>query len=115
MHNAGPKGDELKKLSIPFKPLDRQLHADDSVRLHRCGFSTHPAHRQLSRVIHRLRKYIELLILAPAAVLNTNMVDARADTQPDRFEPGFSHQQEFIDRKIGGEDAGRMRRGTESP
>ena len=33
------------------------------------------------------------------------MIDARADAQPDRLEPRLAHQQELVDREIGGEDA----------
>ena len=33
------------------------------------------------------------------------MIDARADAQPDRLEPGLAHQQELVDREVGGEDA----------
>ena len=37
-----------------------------------------------------------------------DMIDAGAYAQADRLKPSFAHEQKFVDRKIGREDAGGM-------
>ena len=108
VHDAGADGDELQQMLVPLQALDGQLHADDAVRAHRRRLGAHARHRQFAGVVHRLGEDIQLLVLAPAAVLDADMIDAGADAQADRLEAGLAHQQELVDREIRGEHAGRM-------
>ena len=100
--------DELEQLVVPLEALDRQLDADDAVRAHRRSprraCATSP---QLARVVHRLRQHAHLLVLAPAAVLHADVVDAGAHAQADRLEAGLAHEQELVDAEVGREHAGR--------
>jgi hypothetical protein len=51
-------------------------------------------------VVHRLGEHIEFLILEPVPILNADMIDAGADTEPDRLEARLAYQEGFVDRKI---------------
>ncbi len=42
------------------------------------------------------------------------MIDAGADAQADGLETCFAHQQKFIDREIGGENAGGVQLGAQA-
>ena len=77
---------------------------DDAVRAERGGLGFHPGHGQLPGVVHGLGQHVELLVLAPAADLQPDVVDRAAEDQAERPEPGLAHQQELVDRQVRGED-----------
>ncbi len=73
------KRDELEQVFIPLHAFDREFDADDAIRAHRGGLGTHAGQGQFTRVVHGLRKYVEFLILVPAAVLDADVIDAGAN------------------------------------
>jgi hypothetical protein len=54
-------------------------------------------------VVHRLTELVEFHVLAPAPSLDSDVVDARTEDQPDRSETGLSYKQELVYRQIGRE------------
>ena len=56
-------------------------------------------------MVHRLREDVELLVLPPAAELQTDVVDRAADDEAERLEPGLLDEQELVDREIAREEA----------
>ncbi len=103
-----PDRDELGELAAPLVTPDLQADADDAVRAERIRLLLHPRHRQLARVIHRLREHLELLVLAPAPELQTDVVDRAADDEPERLEAGLLDEQELVDRQVAREETARL-------
>src|SRR5262249_52309889 len=68
------------------------------------GLGLHAAHRQLACRVHGLRQHAQLLALRHVGVLEADVVDRRADHQPDRIESGLLHEQELVDRQIAREE-----------
>ena len=87
MLDRGPDGDELGQLGAPLVPADVEPHADDAVGAELVGLLLHPRHRQLARVVHRLREDAHFLVLAPVGLLKADVVDRAAEHQPERLEP----------------------------
>src|SRR5579863_4417815 len=79
-------------------------NSDDAVRVQFVGLGLHPAHGQLAGVVHRLGQDVELLVPAPPADLQADVVDRAAQHQAERPEAGLADQQELVHRQVGGED-----------
>ncbi len=103
--NGGADGHELQNVLVPFHALDLQPQADHAVGAQQNGLLLHAAHGEFARLIHGLRQHVHLHAGGPLAVLNAEVVDAGADHQAQRLEPGLAHHDEFIHRQVGGEDA----------
>ena len=97
--------DELGEVLAPFVAADVEAHADDAVGAELVGLLLHPRHRQLARLVHRLREHGHLHRLFPARLLVADVVDRAADDQPERVEAGLLDEQELVDRQVGGEEA----------
>ena len=97
--------DELRELAAPLVPSDLEPHADDAVGGERVGLLLHPRHRELARVVHRLRQHVELLVLAPAAQLEADVVDRAAHDEPERLEARLFHEQELVHGEVAREEA----------
>jgi hypothetical protein len=67
MFDRRPDGNELGQLATPFVAADLVWDADDAVGPELIRFFLHPRHRQLPRVVHRLRQHVELLVRSPPA------------------------------------------------
>src|ERR1051326_9012893 len=78
--------------------------SDDAVRAQRVRLGLHPAHGELTGVVHGLGEHVELLVAAPAADLQPDMVDRAAEDQAERPEADLADQQELVDREVGRED-----------
>ena len=77
--DRGADGDELGQVLAPLVAADVEPHADDAVGAELLGLLLHPRHRQLARLVHRLREHGHLLVLAVARdLLEADVVDARA-------------------------------------
>ena len=76
--DRGADGDELGEVGAELLELDVQPDPDDAVGAELVGLGLHPGHRQLAGVVHGLREHVELLVLAPPADLEPDVVDARA-------------------------------------
>ena len=108
--DRGADGQELGDVRAPLLQLHRQPDRDDPVRAEDVGLGLHPVHRQLPGVIHRLGQGVHLLVLAPPADLQADVVDRGAEHQPERAEAGLAYQQELVHRQVRGEDAARAAR-----
>ena len=86
--HRGADGEELGDVRAPLLQLDRQPHRDDAVRAEHVGLGLHPGHRQLPGVVHRLGQHVHLLVLAPPADLQADVVDGGAEHQPEWSEAG---------------------------
>ena len=100
--------DELGELSAPLVPPDLEANADDAVGAERVGLLLHARHRELARVVHRLRQHVELLVLAPAPELQADVVDRAADDEAERLEAGLLDEQELVHRQVAREEAARL-------
>ncbi|HEY6491904.1 MAG TPA: hypothetical protein VIZ43_01420 [Trebonia sp.] len=98
--DRGADRDELGDVRAELLHLDVQPHAHDAVGAERVRLGLHPGHRELARVVHRLGEDVQLLVLAPPAHLQPNVVDRRAKDQPERPEPGLADEQELVDRQV---------------
>src|SRR5579884_119841 len=101
-------GDELSQVCAPLVATHFQPDADDPIGAELIRFLLHPGHRQLAGVVHRLRQDIHLLVLAPVRLLVADVIDRRADDQPERIETRLPDEQEFVDREVAGEEATRL-------
>ena len=105
--HRGAGGHELQHLLAPDVHLHPQLDADDAVGAEVVGLGAHPGHRQLPGAVHRLGQDLQLLVLRPAAHLEADVVDRRADHEAQRLEPGLAQQHVLRHRQVRGEDPGR--------
>jgi hypothetical protein len=96
--------DEFGDVGAELLQLHVQPDADDAVGLQRVGLGLHPGHGQLTRVVHGLGEHVKLLVGAPPAYLQSDVVDGAAQDQAERPEPGLADQQELIDRQVGREN-----------
>jgi hypothetical protein len=96
--------DELGDVRAELLHLHVQPDADDPVGAQRVGLGLHPGHGQLTRVVHGLGQHVELLVAAPPADLQADVVDRAAQDQAERAEPGLADQEELVDRQVRGED-----------
>ena len=96
--------DEFSDVGAEFLHLHVQPDTDDAVGAQCVRFGLHPAHGQLASVVHGLGQHVELLVAAPAAHLQPDVVNGAAEHQAQRAEPGLAHQQELVDRQVRGED-----------
>ena len=108
--DRGADRDELGEVVAELLELDLEADPDDAVRPERVGLGLHPSHRQLAGVVHRLRERLELHVLAPPADLEADVVDARAEHEAERAEPGFPHEEELVHTQVGGEQCPRLAR-----
>src|SRR6266568_7207180 len=97
------QSDELRHLDAPLIAADVESYADDAVGAKLVGFLLHPGHRQLPGRVHRLREHAHFLALFPSCLLISDVVDRAADDEAERPEARCLHEQELINRKIGGE------------
>ena len=67
--DRGADGDELGEVLAPLVAADVEAHADDAVGAELLGLLLHPRHRELARLVHRLREHGQLLVLAVAGHL----------------------------------------------
>ena len=102
--DRGADRDELGDIVAELLHLDVKADADDAVRAERVRLGLHPGHRQLPGVVERLGEHGELLVLAPAADLEADVVDRSAEDQAKRPEARLSDQQELVHREVGGKD-----------
>src|SRR5438270_140639 len=65
--------DELSEMLPPLVAADVEPHADDAVCPELVCLLFHPSHRQLARLIHRLREHLHFHRLLPARLLVTDM------------------------------------------
>ncbi len=103
--DRGADRDELGEMLPPFVPSDVEPDADDAVRAELVGFFFHARHRELARLVHRLREDSHLHRLLPARLLVADVVDRAADDEAERVEAGLLDEQELVHREIGGEEA----------
>src|SRR6202044_1087694 len=89
---------ELGKVIAVFLELDLQPNPDDTVGAECVSFGLHARHGELARVVHRLAELVEFHVLAPAPRLDSDVVDARTEDQPDRSETGLSYEQKLVHR-----------------
>ncbi len=104
--DGGAHGDELGHALTPVVAADRQAHADDAVGAELLGLLLHARHRELARLVHRLREHVHLLALFPLRLLVADVVDRAADDEPQRLKAGLADEQELVDRQVAGEQAG---------
>ena len=94
-------GDELGEVLAPLVAPDVQAHADDAVRAQLLGLLLHARHRELAGLVHRLREHGQLLVLAVAGHLQADVVDARADHEPERRNPAWrTSRNSLIERSL---------------
>jgi hypothetical protein len=105
MFDRRPDGNELGQLATPFVAADLESNADDAGGLELIRFLLHPRHRQLARVIHRLRQHVELLVCPPSPQLKADVVDRAAEDKAKRLEARLLDEQELVDREVAGEEA----------
>jgi hypothetical protein len=77
----------------------------------RWSASAHPGHGHFPGVVHGLGEDLQLLVLAPAAGLQADVVDGGADDEAERLEAGLAKQHVFRHRQVGGEHARRISAG----
>src|ERR1700722_7505630 len=106
--DRGADRDELGDVRAELLQRDVEADADDAVRAERVRLRLHPGHRQLPGVVQRLGEHGELLVLAPAADLEADVVDRGAQDQAKRAEARLTDQQELFHREVGGEDRPRL-------
>ncbi len=102
--DGGADRDELGEVVAPLAAADVEAHGHDPVGAELVGFLLHARHRQLARVVHRLRQDVHLLVAAPRAHLEADVVDRRADDETERLEAGGPDEQELVDRQVAGEE-----------
>jgi hypothetical protein len=90
-----PDGNELRQVSAPVVTAHLQPDADDPVGAELVGLLLHAGHRQLARGVHRLREGVELGVANPRS-LEPEVVDRRADYQPDRIKTNVLDQEEVL-------------------
>ena len=105
--DGGAGCDELQAALAPGVHLHPELHADDAVRAEVIGLGLHARHRELARVVHGLGEDLELLILAPPADLEADVVDRRPDDEAERLEASLAEQDVLRHRQVRSEYAGR--------
>src|SRR5947199_122693 len=86
-----------------------QLHADDPLGLDSLRLGLHPLHRQLTRMVCRLRQDLHLLVLTPARLPIPDVIDRAADDQPEGIEASLLHQKELVYRQVAREEAAALR------
>ncbi len=106
MTDCGTRSQELEHVLAPGIHLHLELHADDAVGAEVIGFGLHPRHRQLPGVVHGLRQDLELLILAPAADLQPDVIDRRPDNEAERLEACLTEEHVLRHRQVRGEYSG---------
>ncbi len=97
MTDRGASRHELQAALAPGVHLHAEFHADDAVGIQVVGLGSHPGHGQLARVVHGLSEDLKLLVLAPSADLQADVVDRGADDEPERFESCLAEQHVFGD------------------
>ena len=90
--DRGARGHELQAALPPGVHLQPQLDADDAVGAQVVGLGAHPGHGELPGVVHGLGEDLQLLVLAPAAGLQADVVDGGADDEAERLEAGLAEQ-----------------------
>ena len=97
-----------------------ELHADDALGLERLGLGLHALHRELARVVERLREVRHLGVsadaLEPAAeALVRDVVDAGAHHEAERAVAGREQRLEVLAREVARERPAVRRRGAARP
>ena len=102
---AVPMAMNSARFSSPLVAADVEAHADDAVCAELVGLFFHARHRELARLVHRLREDGHLHRLLPARLLVADVVDRAADDEAERVEACLLDEQELVHRQVGGEEA----------
>ena len=97
-------GEELGHVLTPLVAADLEADADDPVRAELVGLFLHAGHGELTGGVHRLREHGHLLADLPRGLLEADVVDRRADDEPERVEARLLDEQELGHGEVGGEE-----------
>ena len=100
MADGGAGGHELQAVLAPGVHLHPQVDADDAIGGQVIGLGAHPRHGQFPGVVHGLGENLQLLVLVPAAGLQADVVDGRADDEAERLEAGLAEEHVLRHRQV---------------
>ena len=98
-------GQELDDVRPPRVDAHVEAHGDDAVGPELVGLGLHALHRELARLVERLRERHHLAGLRLLQVLRADRVDAAPHHEAERLEAGLLHEEELVDREVAREEA----------